>query len=113
MTIIHTSIQVLDAGEYFEIRKATSNVGFAVVELRSPDSGQPLAGFSFNQSDLIRGNTLSAAASWGHGQAGSLVALRGTLVTVAVAMTDSDLFSLWFGEIAAPASAIASLADSV
>ena len=86
------------AEPYLLLNIRTSNVGFALVELRNPESGQPIEGFSFKKSDLIRGNTLSAAASWDHGKAGSLVALRDKMVTVAVAMADSDLFSVQFGE---------------
>ena len=87
------------AEPYLLLNIRTSSVGFALVELRPPGSGQPLDGFSFNQSDLIRGNTLSAAASWNHGQAGSLASLRGKLVTVAITMADADLFSIQFGEL--------------
>ena len=84
---------------YLLLNIQTSSVGFAVVELRNPDTGQALEGFSFNKSDLIRGNTLAAAASWDNGQVGSLDSFRGKLVTVAVAMADSDLFSVWFGDL--------------
>ena len=69
-----------------------------MVELQDPGSGQPLDGFAFCQSDPIQGNTLSAAGSWGVGNA-TRVGFRGKLVTVAVAMTDSDLFSIQFGQL--------------
>jgi hypothetical protein len=77
----------------------TSNVGFALIELRDPTSGAPLPGFMFNESDLIRGNTLSAAASWNHGEVSSLAAMQRDMVTVAVAMADTELFSLHLGEL--------------
>jgi hypothetical protein len=58
------------AEPYLLLNIRTSNVGFALIELWNPESGQPIEGFSFNQSDLVRGNTLSTASSYDHGKTG-------------------------------------------
>lgn len=71
----------------------TSNVGFAVVELRAP-SGTALPGFEMNASDPIRANSVRARASWNRGT--RTFSVPGGEVVVVVAFADAELYSLWF-----------------
>ena len=71
----------------------TSNVGFAVVELRTR-SGSALPGFELNASDPIRANSVGARASWNRG-ARTFSVPDGEVVVV-VAFADAELYSLWF-----------------
>ena len=90
----HRSASVDDVFLLFNVR--TSNVGFLVAEIRGPD-GDALSGFGLDDAVPIRGNSLAAAASWNDGNTSSLSSLEGTLVTVTVAMVDTELFSLELG----------------
>ena len=71
----------------------TSNVGFAVVELRTT-SGSALPGFEWNASDPIRANSVGARASWNRGT--RTFSVPDGEVVVAVAFADAELYSLWF-----------------
>ena len=91
--LVTVSLRV-PTGSRLYLNVKTSNVGFAVVELRGIN-GTPLPGLALGDSDPIRGNSLAAGASWGNGTRRALH-VPAQAAAVVVAMADAQLFSLWF-----------------
>ena len=91
--LVTVSLRV-PTGSRLYLNVKTSNVGFAVIELRGTN-GAPLPGLALGDSDPIRGNSLAAGASWGNGTRRALH-VPAQAAAVVVAMADAQLFSLWF-----------------
>jgi hypothetical protein len=78
-----------------KVNLQTSVVGYLLVELRDPVTGDALAGFSLADADALRGSFISHVYTWQHGVASDIPASNGTIV-VNVAMSDASLYALSF-----------------
>ncbi len=74
------------------VNLVTSVVGFAAVGV--VQNGQEVPGYGLADADRLKGNAISAAASWGAGTKRSLSAFVGQQVAFKVAMADTKLYSL-------------------
>ena len=86
---------VTAGGVELSLNVETSVSGFVAVEIQR--KGTPVRGMELHASDMIKGSSVAAAATWGHGRRQSLSALAGEQVQVRVAMADAKLFSMELG----------------
>lgn len=71
----------------------TSVAGFVAIGFEQ--AGKELDGFGLSDANRLKGNSLSAVATWGT-RGGSVNSLAGKQVSVRVAMADASLYSLNF-----------------
>ena len=74
----------------------TGASGTVAVELRDPQTNEPLPGHSLSTAERIYGNWLSRAARWNGTQSLEQSVLAGREVRLLVVMQDARLFSLSF-----------------
>ena len=70
----------------------TSVAGFVAVGI--VQNGQELAGYSLAEADRLKGNAISATATWSYGRNYALSAFSGQDIAFKVAMADASLYSL-------------------
>ena len=99
MCLGHTTI--VHGGVELHVNLESSVVGFAAIELvqgckeqGDPSSCEPVPGFELASSDRLRGNAISAVASWLQGGMASLSSLAGQRVAMRVQLADAKLYSL-------------------
>jgi hypothetical protein len=73
----------------------TSVVGWVSVEIQTSD-GDAIPGFSHSEANLLKGNLVDHAFSWGTPPNESMQALAGQKVRLAIRMPDAELFSFTF-----------------
>lgn len=82
-------------GKELEINYATSAAGFIRVEILDA-KGNPIPGYTFNDSREIIGNEIKRIVSWNGKE--DVSALEGKPVRLKIYMKDADLYSLKFNE---------------
>jgi hypothetical protein len=84
----------LKGGVQLLLNVETSVVGFVAVEVLEAASALPVAGMSAADSDVIKGSSVHAIASWGAGKLRTLSHLAGQDVKLRVVMADAKLFAV-------------------
>ena len=74
------------------VNMVTSVAGFVAVGI--VQNGQELAGYSLAEADRLKGNAISATATWSYGRNYALSAFSGQDIAFKVAMADASLYSL-------------------
>lgn len=82
----------LEGGVQLLLNAEMSVVGFVAVEVLQ--SGKPVTGMSAADCDIMKGNSVSAVASWGNGKLRTLSHLAGQEVQLRVVMADAKLFAI-------------------
>jgi hypothetical protein len=83
------------SGKALEINYSTSAGGSVRVEIQD-ESGQPIPGFTFDDSDLLVGDQIEQTVNWKHGS--DVSSLADKPVRLRFVMQEADLFSIQFRE---------------
>ncbi|MEQ9408657.1 MAG: hypothetical protein RIK87_13055 [Fuerstiella sp.] len=83
------------SGTELEINYSTSGAGRMRIELQQAD-GQPIAGYSLADCDVIYGDDIARVVRWKNGA--DLKDVAGTPVRLRFVMNEADVFSLKFNE---------------
>jgi len=90
---ILTTVPVEFNGDKMEINYSTSAAGYIRVEI-TDDSGNPIPGYSFNQSQEIFGDEINRIVTWKGSQ--DLSPLKGEPIMIRFYMKEADLYSFRF-----------------